>query len=390
MPLPEQSRRVSAVQSPVIPVVAEMIREHPGTISLGQGVVHYEPPPEVAARMAEFWSDGANHKYGHVQGIVELTTRIANKLRIENAIDSDCYELVVTAGSNMGFFTALLAIADPGDEIIILSPYYFNHEMAIRMVNCEPVLVPTGPDYQPDLDAIEKAISPRTRAIVTISPNNPTGAVYSETDLRAINTLCRDRGIFHISDEPYEYFVYADREHFSPGSIDGAEDYTISLFSLSKSFGFASWRVGYMVLPEQLLGAVKKIQDTYLICPPLINQYAARGALEAGRGYCAPYIDELDLVRRAVLESLEGLGAQVTVPEPQGAFYVLIELKSVKIKASELVAALIRQHRVAAIPGDAFGIDDRCCLRISYGALKTETVMEGVGRLVAGLSQLLI
>src|SRR5207253_108726 len=121
-----------------------------------------------------------------------------------NLIAFNGRSVVVTAGGNMAFFNALLAIADAGDEIVLPTPYYFNHEMAIVMLGCRPVLVPTTDDYQLDVDAIAAAITGRTRAIVTISPNNPSGAVYSRDALIAVNRLCRDRGIFHISDEAYE------------------------------------------------------------------------------------------------------------------------------------------------------------------------------------------
>src|SRR5690606_2535019 len=140
------------------------------------------------------------------------------------------------------------AIVDPGDEVILPLPYYFNHEMAVTMVGGRVVTVPTGEDYQLDPEVVARSITERTRAVVTVSPNNPTGAVYREEVLRAINRLCRERGVYHISDEAYEYFVYDGASHFSPGSIEGSEEYTISLFSLSKAYGFASWRIGYMVV----------------------------------------------------------------------------------------------------------------------------------------------
>ena len=131
-----------------------------------------------------------------------------------------------------------------------MSPYYFNHEMAVTMAGCRPVLVATDDDFQLDLDAVAAAITANTRAVVTISPNNPSGAVYPEADLRELNRLCAERGVYHIHDEAYEYFLYDGAEHFSPGSLPDAGDHTISLFSLSKAYGFASWRIGYLPPPR--------------------------------------------------------------------------------------------------------------------------------------------
>lgn len=381
------ARRMIDVQTPVIPVVGKLIAEHPGTISLGQGVVHYGPPPEAAAAVAEFFSDGDNHQYKLVDGTPELQTAIAAKLRDDNGITlDDDRAVVVTAGGNMAFINALYAVADPGDEVILLRPYYFNHEMAIRMVGATPVIVDTDENHQPDVAAIEAAMTDRTRMVVTVSPNNPTGAVYSEAALRAINDLCRRRGVYHVTDEAYEYFTYDGAPHFSPGAIDGAAGHTISLFSLSKAYGFASWRIGYMVIPRDLLMSVKKAQDTILICPPVIGQMAAAAALRVGRAYCEPFVADLGALRREVIAMFEPLGDRVTLRPATGAFYFMLELPGDRDPMA-VVETLVREHRVAAIPGSTFGAAG-CTLRIAYGALRRDTITEGIGRLLSGLESI--
>jgi aspartate/methionine/tyrosine aminotransferase len=380
-----ESRRLEAVQSPVIPIVTELIRNHPGTISLGQGVVGYGPPPQCAEQLQAFSADPENHKYKPVQGIPALLEAVTRKLERENQVRlGNRNALLVTAGGNMGFTNAVLAIADPGDEVILQRPFYFNHEMALVMANCQPVLVDTDERFQLRPDAIARAITPRTRAVVTISPNNPTGAVYSEAALRRVNQLCQEHGIYHIHDEAYETFTYGAARHFSPASIPGTEEHTISLFSLSKAYGFASWRIGYMVLPEHLVVAVKKIQDTILICPPVISQYAAIGALQAGSDYCRERLQEIAVVRELFLNELASIADICTVPETDGAFYFLLRL-NLKVDAMELVKRLVSQHGVAAIPGTAFGLSEGCFLRIAYGALKPKDAAEGIHRLVTGL-----
>jgi aspartate/methionine/tyrosine aminotransferase len=384
-----ESHRLQQVQPPIIPIVAELLRQHPDAISLGQGVVNYGPPPEAIAQIERFLADPQNHKYKPVIGLPELVEVYAKKLAAEIGIRTgDASRVVVTAGGNMAFMDAVLAIADPGDEFILQSPYYFNHEMAVTMANCRPVLVPTDAQYQLQPDAIARAITQRTRAIVTVSPNNPTGAVYSEESLRVVNGLCRERGLHHIHDEAYEYFVYDDARHFSPGSIEGAAGHTISLFSLSKSHGFASWRIGAMVVPVHLLEAVRKIQDTILICAPVISQFAAIGALQAGPAYCRGKIAELADVRRLALRELSALGERCDVPRADGAFYFLLRLRT-DMHPMQVVERLVREHGVAAIPGTAFGQDEGCYLRVAYAALKADTVAEGIGRLVRGLKHLL-
>jgi aspartate/methionine/tyrosine aminotransferase len=380
-----ESRRLAGVQTPVIPVVSRWIADTPGTISLGQGVVAYGPPAAALEAARTFGGSPADHRYGPVEGLPALVQVIEEKLAAENGIrvrpDS---RVVVTAGGNLAFMNAVLAIADPGDEVILPAPYYFNHEMAVAIAGARAVPVPTGPDWQLDLDAIRRAMTPRTRAVVTVSPNNPTGSVYPEHTLRAVNALCRNAGVFHVHDEAYEYFVYEDARHFSPGSVAGAADHTISLFSLSKAYGMASWRVGYMVIPESLWNAVNKIQDTLLIAAPSISQAAAAAALGIGRAYAAGHLDALDRRRRAVFEALSAPGIPCEIPPSAGAFYFFLRVPT-QVDPLTCCERLIREFGVAAIPGSAFGDQAGCSLRISYGALDQPLVEEGVRRLVAGL-----
>ncbi|MBK7998859.1 MAG: pyridoxal phosphate-dependent aminotransferase [Verrucomicrobia bacterium] len=385
----QRAVRIQSVQSPIIPVVAELIRQNAGTISLGQGVVGYGPPREAIEQIQRFLADGENHKYKPVIGCPELLTAFERKLAAENGVSiGPTNRLVITAGSNMGFINALLAITDPGDEVILQTPYYFNHEMAIAMANCRPVLVLTDSNYQLQLEKIRAAITPRTRAIVTVSPNNPTGAVYPESALREVNQLCRDQGVYHIHDEAYEHFVYDGGKHFSPGSIDGAAGHTISLFSLSKAYGFASWRIGAMVIPEVLLESVRKIQDTILICAPVISQFAAIGALEAGAAYCREKLRDITEIRDVVRRELSSLGDRCELPPADGAFYFLLRVQT-ELPPMRIVERLIQEHRVAVIPGTAFGLTDGCYLRVAYGALQREVAKEGIGRLVSGLKKIL-
>ena len=288
----------------------------------------------------------------------------------------------------MAFMNALLAITDPKDQVILQLPYYFNHEMAIGMANCEAVCVPTDDRYQLVVGKITAAITERTKAIVTISPNNPAGVVYSEADLRAVNNICRDAGIYHISDEAYEYFTFDGAKHFSPGSIPRSAEHTISLFSLSKSYGFASWRIGWMVAPAHLYDAIKKAQDTIVICPPVLSQYAALAAMQVGASYCHKKLGRTKSTRAVVLNELHRLGDLIHVPQSDGAFYFLLRINA-DLDAITLAERLIKDYRVAVIPGTAFGLTHGCYLRISYGALTEPLAAEAIGRLREGLQSIL-
>jgi len=385
-----ESRRLAAVQTPVIPIVSRWIAETPGTISLGQGVVSYGPPGEAIAALNTFPASLADHRYGAVEGEPALIAAIETKLASENGIAaSPDRRVVVTTGSNQAFMAALLAVADTGAEVILLAPYYFNHEMAIVMAGCRPVAVPTTRDYQLDLDGIARAITPRTAAVVTVSPNNPTGAVYPEASLRALNALCASRGIVHIHDEAYEYFTYGGARTFSPGAIPSASAHTISLFTLSKAFGMASWRIGWMVIPAALWEAVNKIQDTIAICPPLVSQHVALAAMRVGAVYPRGHLARLERIRARALATLTAADVPCDVPAPDGAFYLFARLRGRADDAMAVAERLIREHRVAVIPGSAFGTTGGCCLRVSFGALDEDAAAEGTHRLAEGLKALL-
>ena len=376
---------MDAVQAPVIAVIGGIIRQVPGTISLGQGVVHYGPPEAAIEAVRRALTVASTHEYQDGAGLPALVSRLATKLSAENGIDvTKGVRIMVTAGANMAFMHAVLAITAPGDEIILNVPFYFNHEMAIQMADCTAVRVATDEQYQPRLDALRAAITDRTRAIVTVTPNNPSGAVFSEEALRAINALCRDRGIYHISDEVYEYFTYGAARHVSSGSFPGAEGHTIAMYSLSKAYGFAGWRIGYMTYPEHLTSAIAKCQDTILVCPPVASQIAAIAALDVGRAYCEPHVRELAEIRDIVFSQLSALAPLATVPAADGAFYCLLKVNT-NVDPMTIAERLIREHKVAVVPGPAFGMTDGCYFRVAYGALQKATVAEGIGRLVKGL-----
>ena len=381
--------RMARVQAPIIPVIGQMIRETPGTISLGQGVVHYGPPREAIDAASDALGDMVTHEYGDGAGSPALIELVERKLRAENGIDvSRGSRVMITAGANMAFMHVVFAITEPGDEVILPVPFYFNHDMAIEMAGCNTVRVATDARYQLDLDALRRAITPRTRAIVTVTPNNPSGAVFSEASLRAVNALCADHGIFHLADEVYEYFTYDGVRHFSPASLPGAEAHTISMYSLSKAYGFAGWRIGYVVYPTALASAMAKIQDTVIVCPTMISQVAAIAAMTVGRQYSSPHVAELAEIRHIVRSQLSALAPLASVPAADGAFYVLLKVET---RRSPLAIAerLIREHRVAVTPGPAFGMDEGCSFRVAYGALQKATVAEGIGRLVSGLRAIL-
>jgi aspartate/methionine/tyrosine aminotransferase len=387
------SYRIAKVDIPVMPAIAALVRDNPGTISLGQGVVNFGPPAQAIAELPRLMGDVSLNKYQAIIGHPALIEAFTQKLADENNIHCGSDSVVmVTAGSNMAFLNCLLAVGDPGDEFILPAPYYFNQDMAIRMAGCVPVPVPVNDDLSLNVEALAAAVTPRTRAIVTVSPNNPTGAVYSKESLTAINALCAKKNIYHFSDEAYEYFTYDGAEHFSPASLPGAQRHTISFYSMSKNYGMASWRIGYVVFPSDLLDAMNKVQDTNLICAPVVSQMLALELLKYGRAWVQPKIDALAVVRKNVYERLKTLGDLVQFPQTQGAFYVFLKLPGLPAGLDSLAfnRAMAQRHKVVSVPGFTFGLLDTQLAnyqRLSYGSLEAASVDQGVERYVTAVKE---
>ncbi|MEM4293178.1 MAG: aminotransferase class I/II-fold pyridoxal phosphate-dependent enzyme [Thermoplasmata archaeon] len=379
--------RTKKIPEAPIQKILSTARNIGNAISLGQGVPFFPPPPEVVSALMKSAGEGG-FRYSEDAGILSLRNAIVEKVREENGIRCSVESIMVTAGGNQAFVNALLAITSPGDEVILVAPYYFNHLMAIQMVGCRPRIVEVGSNFLPDPEKIEEKITRRTRAVVTVSPNNPAGVVYPSDLLSEINEICADHHIYHISDEAYEHFVFDKASHFSPASRDSALDHTITLFSFSKSFGMGGYRVGYMVFPPALFQELLKIQDTIGICPPVPSQHAAEAALRYGKKYPEIYLPRMDKIRRKFLEHLKSLNLEIS--RSNGAFYIYlrIPLKGMeRVDDWKLAIQLIEDFGVIALPASIFG-DRYPGFRLSFGNVDEEKGEEGIKRFVSGLMSL--
>ncbi|MEB3199980.1 MAG: aminotransferase class I/II-fold pyridoxal phosphate-dependent enzyme [Synechococcaceae cyanobacterium] len=393
---------LAAVLDPVIPRVTAWLGQRPDALSLAQGMVHWGPPDAVlqtlSAALQQAGTDPAAaaslHRYGPGAGDPPLLAAIADSLQRQHGLDLSASDLWVTAGSNMAFQLVLRALCDPGDAVIVPVPYYFNHVMAVQLAGAEPQLVDAGP--VPDPQRLEAAITPRTRAIISVSPNNPSGVVTPPEVLAEIGRLCARRGLVHLCDEAYAAFTHGAVPHRSPGSAPGSGAHTVTLQSFSKAYGMAGWRLGYAAVPRQLREALLRIQDTLLICPPRPLQRAAVAALEAGPEWLASRLASLSPGRQALLElpaRLGRLGLEARLlAEPDGAFYGLLAV-ACPLRGEELVRRLILEHGVAALPGESFGLQPspgQALLRLSYGMLRgpeLELALERLGQGLLALSR---
>lgn len=349
-------------------------------IRLGQAVPDLTPPPVVLEKVQAALAERYIHFYSPDPGLPEVREAIAHKLWTYNHIPCDPdSELLVTVGANHAFFQAILAVSEPGCEVILPSPCYLNHVMAVRMLGMIPVEVPmrvgeTGYDLDPE--AIIRAMTPKTRAVVMISPNNPTGAVYSKASMREVAIGAAERNIAILTDEVYEYF---SAKHESLAADPELRPHVITLGSFSKTFGMTGWRVGYMVAPPQVTRELLKIHDTIAICATVISQVAVKAALEAPLDYLASYNQEL-LHREEVLRQELARIPQLQWIPPQGAMFGMARYRD-KRCSQELALDILEKTGVALIPGGAFGEYGEGHLRISYGFANDETLREACHRL---------
>ena len=392
--LPRPAACIDAVLEPVIPLVGELVRCTPGTLSLAQGMADWGPPPAVVEAVREALEQGgpALDRYGATWGEPRLLEAARRKLQAVNGLDLGGSALLITTGSNMAFQAIAQAICDPGSEVILPLPYYFNHVMAVQLAGGVAVPVATGP--VPDPERLAAAITPRTRAILTVSPNNPSGVVTPPQLLTAINRLCAERGLFHISDEAYDVFVHGAVPHRSPGSASGSAAHTISLYSLSKAYGMAGWRIGYAAVPEALRPALAKVLDTIQICPPTLTQHAAAAALGTDPAWVAERVAALRPRRQQLLQAVaawqaEGLPVRLWA-EPDGAFYGLLQIEGLGLSSDALMERLVLEHRVALVSGRAFGFEEpgMAVLRLSYGMLDGAALSAALERLADALRRL--
>ncbi len=385
--MPPKFGRTEKVQDAPIQKLLSEVKQPKDTISLGQGIPFFGPPEEAIAAATAALSDELYFKYTEDAGLPSLRGAISKKLDLENKIkvDSDT-NVMVTAGGNQAFINAIMAITNLDDDILILSPYYFNTIMAVKLAGCNPITVDTDENYQPNPSTIFSQVTPRTRAIVTISPNNPSGAVYDEDALKQINEFCAKKGIYHISDEAYEHFIFDDANHISALSFDSEITHTISLYSFSKSYGMSGYRVGYMVYPSELHNELLKVQDTIGICPPGPSQAAAEAALKVGSKYPRKFLPTISQVRHMFVDELKAI-ENIYMPDTKGSFYFLLRLHTNK-SSWEIAKRLIEEFGLITIPGEVFGMGSPS-LRVSYGNLQVPQAKEGITRLVTGLDEIM-
>ena len=354
-------------------------------ISLGRGDPDLPTPQQIAEAGIDAIRAGATG-YTQWPGLPELRAAIARMYSTKRGVPVDTGEVLVTVGAQEAVYLAMVGYLDPGDEIIMIEPRYTTYDIAIHMAGGVVVSLPSSGDngFAPDPAVVENAVTDRTKAILLVSPNNPTGTIAHDETLEAIAEIARKHDLIVISDELYSGLVFDGVQAKSIASLPGMKERTLIINGFSKSYSMTGWRVGYLITTTAAVSIFTQIKSATTICAPQPSQYAALKAIRDGENETRELCRVYDERRRLVMNSLDAMG--VPYVRPEGAFYLFARIDSVfSGTAYEFAEKLLVQKKVLVFPGTIFGASGEGFVRISLLAdVKSLTVaMERIAEFVA-------
>ncbi|AFY50544.1 aspartate/tyrosine/aromatic aminotransferase [Nostoc sp. PCC 7524] len=347
--------------------------------SFSAGEPDFDTPAHIKAAAAQALESGKT-KYGPAAGEPKLREAIARKLQSDNGLDYKAENVIVTNGGKHSLYNLMVALIDPGDEVIIPAPYWLSYPEMVTLVGGKPVIIQTDAStgYKITPEQLRAAITPKTKLFVLNSPSNPTGMVYTPEEIKALAQVVVDADIYVVSDEIYEKILYDGAQHISIGSL-GKEIFERTLISngFAKAYSMTGWRLGYLAGPVDIIKAASTIQghSTSNVCT--FAQYGAIAALESSQDCVEEMRQAFAQRRQVMLDRLNAIPG-LSCPKPDGAFYLFPDISKTGLKSLEFCDALIEAHQVAVIPGIAFGADNN--IRLSY-ATDLATIEKGMDRL---------
>lgn len=365
-------------------------------IGFGAGEPDFNTP-EYITNAAKHALDIGFTKYTPAAGMPELKEAICKKFLKDNGLSYEPSQIVVSTGAKSSLFHAICAMTDEGDEVVLPSPYWLTYPELVKLAGGKTVFIKTKTNdgYKMTAEELSAAVTDKTKLLILNSPNNPTGAVYSEKELSAIAKVCEEKGLYVISDEIYEKLVYGGEKHVSIAALSPyMKEHTVVVNGMSKSYSMTGWRIGYLAAPKDIAKAVSSMQSHTTSNACSIAQYASVAALESEESdkfieKMQKTFDERRIYMVKTLQAIKG----VVLPEPKGAFYVFADVSAFygksfqgeKVTGSLSFAELALKKGVAVVPGIAFGDDD--CIRLSY-AISIEDIKEGLKRLKDFIAEL--
>ena len=395
----ELSRKAQAIEpSLTLAITAkakEMKEKGIDVISFSAGEPDFNTPKNIINAAIKAMEDG-NTKYTSVNGILQLREAICKKFKGDNGLEYNPSQIVVSTGAKQSLANTFLAILNPGDEVIVSTPYWVSYPELIKLADGKPVFVEGDEksNYKFTKENLEKAVTAKTKAIVLNTPNNPTGTIYNKEELEVIADFAKKYNIIIISDEMYEKLIYDNENHISIASLSkDAYERTIVINGLSKSYAMTGWRIGYCATSEKIAKLMTSIQShvTSNVCS--ITQYAALEALNGPQDEITKMINEFEKRRNYMINRIESID-NLSIVKPKGAFYIMINIENCLGKeingkilndSMEFCASLLENEKLAVIPGKAFGLNNY--IRVSY-ATSMEAIKEGLNRIESFIKKL--
>ena len=382
--MPTTAQRLSVFSESVIRGTTRLANQH-GAINLSQGFPDFDPP-EVLLQGLERATRGPFHQYAVTWGAPRFRTALAKKISRFSGLEVDPEsELVVTCGSTEAMMVAMMTACNPGDKVIVFSPFYENYAADAILSGAEPIYVPLHPPhFNFDEEVLAAAFAQRPKAIVVCNPSNPSGKVFTREELMIILKYAQQYDSWVITDEPYEHIIYAPHQHVYFNTLPGAFERTITCNSLSKTYSITGWRLGYVHAPASVIGQAKKVHDFLTVGAAAPLMEAAVGALELPDSYYAGLTELYSAKREIFLDILRGTGLPFT--EPQGAYYVMVDITALGFASDTLASEwLIKEIGVAGVPGSSFFREPVNHL-IRFHFAKREETLRAAGDRLAGLS----
>jgi len=375
------SKRLETIPRSGIREIFDMARGIPDLVHLELGEPDFPMPDHITEAAIQALRNGFT-KYTPNAGIEELREAISEKLKRENEIDAEPNgEILVTAGSMEALSMSILSTVNEGDEVVIPDPGYVSYVAQVLFAGGVPVPVPLmeDDDFRLTVENLEKVVTAKTRLLMMNYPSNPTGATSRQEDLKEIADFVTDRNILVLSDEPYERFIYPGGRHHSIAALPGMLERTISVFSFSKTYAMTGMRVGYAVSGRELIRQMTKLQEHYVACVNSVAQKAAIAALRGPQTCVDDMLREYTRRRDVVLEGLSRI-QMITCRKPAGAFYAFPNISKSGQDSRTLVRNLLKEAKVATVPGVAFGKLGEGHIRVSF-ATSTENIKEALKRI---------
>jgi len=350
----------------------EMLIGHDDVISLSVGEPDF-PTPWCIREEAFYHIEKGHTSYTSNWGLIELREEISKYMASYNMSYNPQNEILITVGASEGVDAVLRAILNEGDEIIVSQPCYVNYVPLAELCHVKVIPLDTSENgFYPTAEQIEKLCTPKTKAVMICSPNNPTGTMIPADELEKIADVVKKHQIWCISDEIYCELAYDGEKHVSIGSFPGMKDYTIILNGFSKSFAMTGWRIGYIAAPSELLAQIVKLHGYNTICAPIFSQYAATEGLRNGWSEVEKMRVSYQQRRNLMVKAFNEMG--LPVPEPKGAFYMFPDITSTGLSSEEFATMLFQKYNVAVVPGSVFGAGGeghiRCCYATSVEKIK--------------------